>query len=153
MILLALYGEVPTTTMRKKVKEKVIVNINYPGKNFTAHTPILPGCISTASTLEEIKKNIGEAIAFHVEGSLADHDPIPDLFKGNFELEFVLSTEALLEAYSNIFTKAALSRITGINERQLWHYAAGLRKPRPAQRKRIEEGLHNLGEQLLAVNL
>jgi predicted RNase H-like HicB family nuclease len=133
--------------------EKVIVNIYYPGNNYTAHAPILPGCVSTGTTLEEIKRNIKEAIDFHIEGSLADNEPIPELFKGDYELEFKLSTEALLQAYSNIFTKAALSRITGINERQLWHYAAGLRKPRPAQRRRIEEGLHKLGEQLLAVNL
>lgn len=133
--------------------EKVTVDIYYTGNNYSAHTPILPGCVSTGSTLEEMEKNIQEAIDFHVESSLADNDPIPEVFKGEYEIVFKLSTEALLEAYSNIFTKAALSRITGINERQLWHYAAGLRKPRPAQRKRIEEGLHRLANQLLAVTL
>ena len=81
------------------------------------------------------------------------NDPIPEVFKGEYELEFKLSTEALLNAYSNIFTKAALSRITGINERQLWHYAAGVKKPRPKQIARIEEGLHQLGKQLLSVHL
>ncbi len=133
--------------------EKVTVEIYYTGNNFCAYAPVLFGCASTGSTLEEMKKNIKEAIEFHVEGSLADNDPIPEVFKGEYELVFKLSTEALLEAYSNIFTKAALSRITGINERQLWHYAAGLRKPRPAQRKRIEEGLHILANQLLSVTL
>ena len=99
------------------------------------------------------EKNIKEAIQFHVESCLADNESIPEVFKGEYELEFKLSTEALLNAYSNIFTKAALSRITGINERQLWHYASGMRKPRPAQRKRIEDGLHKLGDELLSVNI
>ena len=133
--------------------EKVIVEIGYSDRNYYAHTPILPGCVSTADTLDNMKKHIAEAIQFHVESSLEYNDPIPEVFKGEYELQFKLSTEALLNAYSNIFTKAALSRITGINERQLWHYAAGVKKPRPKQAERIEKGLHQLGAQLLSVHL
>ena len=133
--------------------EKVIVDIYYTGNNFCAHAPILSGCVSTGATLDEMKKNINEAIEFHVESSLIDNNSIPAVFKGEYELELKLTTEALLNAYSDIFTKAALSRITGINERQLWHYASGMRKPRPEQRKRIEDGLHRLGEELLSVNV
>jgi len=55
----------------------------------------------------------------HIEISLEYNDPLPDIFKGEYELEFGLTTEALLIAYNDIFTKAALSRITGINQRQL----------------------------------
>ena len=133
--------------------EKVIVDIYYTGNNYCAHAPILLGCVSTASTLSEMKKNIKEAIEFHVEISLKDGDTIPEIFKGDYELEFKLTTEALLNAYSDIFTKAALSRITGINQRQLWHYASGMRKPRPAQCKRIEDGLHRLGTELLNIEV
>jgi len=133
--------------------EKVTVDIYYTGNNYCAYAPILLGCVSTAATLSEIKKNIKEAIEFHVESSLEDGDAIPDVFKGDYELEFRLSIEALLNAYSDIFTKAALSRITGINQRQLWHYASGLRKPRPTQRKRIEQGLHKLGAELLTIEV
>lgn len=131
--------------------EKVIVDIYYTGNNYCAHAPILQGCVSTASTLKEIQKNIKEAIEFHIESSLKDSQPIPDVFKSAYKLEFKISIEALLNEYSDIFTKAALSRITGINQRQLWHYASGARKPRPKQRKRIEEGLHNLGAELLNI--
>jgi len=133
--------------------EKVIVDIYYTGNNYCAHAPILLGCVSTASTLSEMKKNIKKAIEFHVESSLKDGDTIPEVFKRKYELEFKLSIEALLNAYSDIFTKAALSRITGINQRQLWHYASGMRKPRPAQCKRIEDGLHRLGTELLTIGV
>ena len=133
--------------------EKVTVLIEYTGNNYCAYAPILLGCVSTAGTLDEMKKNIKEAITFHVESSLEFNDPIPAIFKRPYELEFKLSIEALLNAYSDIFTKAALSRITGINERQLWHYASGMRKPRPQQRKRIEDGLHRLGVELLNVSV
>jgi len=133
--------------------KRVLVEIEFTGNNYCAHAPILLGCVSTGSTLEEMKKNIKEAIEFHVEASLEHGDPIPDVFKGEYELEFKLSTEAMLNAYSSVFTKAALSRITGINERQLWHYAAGVRRPRPAQSQRITQGLHKLGRELISVEL
>ncbi len=133
--------------------EKVIVDIYFTGNNFCAHAPVLLGCVSTGTTLSEIKKNIKEALEFHIESSLKDGEPIPEVFKGEYELEYKLSIEALLNAYSDVFTKAALSRITGINQRQLWHYASGLRKPRPAQRRRIEDGLHRLGAELLKIGV
>lgn len=135
------------------IMQKVTVDINYTGNNFCAHAPILPGCVSTGPSLPEMKKNIQEAIEGHIEVSLECNDPVPEIFKGEYELEFRLTTEALLIAYSDIFTKAALSRITGINQRQLWHYASGMRKPRPAQRKRIEDGLHKLGAELLRIGI
>lgn len=133
--------------------EKVLVDIYFTGNNFCAHAPVLLGCVSTGATLSEIKKNIKEALEFHIESCLKDGEPIPEVFKGEYELEYKLSIEALLNAYSDVFTKAALSRITGINQRQLWHYASGLRKPRPAQRRRIEDGLHRLGKELLNIGV
>jgi len=133
--------------------KKVLVEIYYSGNNFSAHAPDLPGCVSTGTTLSEVKSNISEAIAFHVESSLENKDNLPDTFMGQYELDFKITVEALLNAYSDVFTKAALSRITGINQRQLWHYASGLRKPRPMQRKRIEQGLHRLGKELLDIDI
>jgi len=115
--------------------------------------PYSSGLCKHAATLPEIKKNIKEAIDFHVESCHEDGDSVPDVFIGEYELEYKLSIEALLNAYSDVFTKAALSQITGINQRQLWHYASGMRKPRPTQRKRIEEGLHRLGKELLNIGV
>ena len=46
-------------------------------QNFSAYVPDLPGCVSTGSTLEEIQRNIQEAIAFHLEGMREDGLSIP----------------------------------------------------------------------------
>lgn len=46
--------------------------------NFSAYVPDLPGCISTGRTLEEIERNIREAIELHLEGMAEDGDPIPE---------------------------------------------------------------------------
>jgi hypothetical protein len=37
--------------------KKNIVEIFFAGKNFSAHVPLLPGCVSTGRTPDEIKNN------------------------------------------------------------------------------------------------
>lgn len=81
------------------------------------------------------------------------NDVIPEALKGDITIEWVFDTPSLLEYYSGIFSKPALEKLTGINQKQLFHYASGKVKPRPAQRKKISEALHRLGKELLTVNL
>ena len=127
--------------------------INYENLNSDFYSyQDFEGIESVCEIIQDVKNRGDEAIIEYSK-KFGDGDPIPDIFKGEYELVFKLSAEALLNAYSGIFTKAALSRITGINERQLWHYAAGMKKPRPKQLKRIEDGIHKLGRELIAVTL
>jgi predicted RNase H-like HicB family nuclease len=86
-----------------------MVEIEYTGGNYCAHAPLLSGCVSIGSTLDEIKENIREAIELHVEGSIEDGegDLIPNVFKEEYELVYRLSTEASLKAHSNRYKKAA----------------------------------------------
>lgn len=42
--------------------------IEKAGSNFSAYVPDLPGCIATGATLEEVEREIREAIEFHIEG-------------------------------------------------------------------------------------
>ncbi len=44
---------------------------------FGASFPDLPGCISAADTLEDLRPMITEALAFHLEGMREDGDAIP----------------------------------------------------------------------------
>ena len=133
--------------------KKNIVEISFTGNNFSAHVPALPGCVSVGDTTEEIKKNINEAIEFHLLGMKEDGDIIPGSFIGKYELSFKFDTQSLLNYYKGIFTNAAFERITGINQKQIQHYATGHRVPRAAQVKRIEKALHSLGSELMALEL
>lgn len=133
--------------------KKNIVEILFVNKNFSAHVPALIGCVSTGVSPEEIKANIEEAIQFHLEGMKEDGDTIPASFKGKFELVFKFDTQSLLKYYKNVITGSALERYSGINQKQLNHYANMYRKPRPEQMKKIEAAFHNLGRELLAVEL
>lgn len=130
-----------------------MVEIEFTGKNFSAYVPELPGCVSTGDTPEKMKKNIQEAIALHVKGSIQDKDPIPAKFKGNYELAFKFDTKGLLNYFKGIISAPAFERLTGINQKQILHYASGLSTPRRAQVKKIEKALHQLGHELIAIEL
>jgi predicted RNase H-like HicB family nuclease len=45
--------------------------------NYFAYVPDLPGCVATGQTVAEVEAEIGEAIAFHVEGLREEGLPIP----------------------------------------------------------------------------
>ncbi|MDR1877294.1 MAG: type II toxin-antitoxin system HicB family antitoxin [Flavobacteriaceae bacterium] len=134
-------------------KNKVFVKIGYTGNNFGAYVPLLDGCVATGATPKEVIENIKEAIAFHIQSSLEDNEPIPEVFKSDYILGYKFNAESLLNYYKGIFTNAALERMTGINQKQVQHYASGLRKPSPETKKKIETALHRLGEELIAVEL
>jgi len=40
--------------------------------NYSAYSPDLPGCVTTGATVEATRRNMAEAIRFHLE-SLAQH--------------------------------------------------------------------------------
>lgn len=109
--------------------------------------------VATGKTFEELKEQMEEAISFHLEGMQEDDETIPAEFKGEHELAFRFDAQNLLQHYNGIFTNAALERLTGINQKQLQRYATGLSKPRREQAEKIKNALHNLGKELLVVEL
>lgn len=45
---------------------------------YSAYVPDLPGCVAAASTLEETRRLIKEAIEFHIEGMRMSGEAIPE---------------------------------------------------------------------------
>jgi predicted RNase H-like HicB family nuclease len=45
--------------------------------NYSAYVPDLPGCIATGQTVEEVEKEIREAIEFHIAGLREDGLAVP----------------------------------------------------------------------------
>jgi predicted RNase H-like HicB family nuclease len=39
--------------------------------------PDLPGCVATGATVSEVEQEIREAIRFHIDGLVADGQPVP----------------------------------------------------------------------------
>jgi len=46
--------------------------------NYSAYVPDLPGCIATGATVDEVEREIREAIAFHIEGLREDGLAVPE---------------------------------------------------------------------------
>ena len=66
------------------------------------------------------------------------------------ELEFDIQYDmpSFLNYYSGILSKSGLEKITGINQKQLWHYSSGKRKPKRQTTLQIQNGLHRFAENL-----
>jgi predicted RNase H-like HicB family nuclease len=56
---------------------RFLIIIEQGDRNYSAYAPDLPGCIATGKTLEEVKKNMREAIALHLQGMAEDNELIP----------------------------------------------------------------------------
>lgn len=130
--------------------QTVTVNIDWED-NYGAYSDEVSGCVATHKTLEGVKQAYIKAIKFHLEGLHKDGDEIPAVLKGKYRLVFILNVRALLHYFEGVLTRSALSRVTGINERQLGHYITGHRKPRPEQRKKIVEGIRRIGKEIDSV--
>lgn len=131
---------------------KIIINVDYTGNFAAAPANEDIACITTARSLPELKQNMEEALRWHIESMREDGDPVPAEFEGEWDLEWNLSVRALLHYTEGVVTKSALAKVTGINQQQLTHYASGYRKPRPAMRAKIIEGLHAISSQLAAIS-
>jgi len=130
--------------------EKIKVFISWSGDNYAAGTGEINGIImATDKTLDGVKESFKGAFEFHVESALADGDELPAyIVEGNYELDYELQVSALLYKLDGIITRAALARVTGIDQRQLGHYIQGRREPRPKTCKKIIHGIQQLGHEL-----
>ena len=112
---------------------------------FWAYAVELKGVTAGGETVQEAKKEIEESIAIQKElGNIPNVD---------YQLTYKYDTESLLQYYKGLLSNPAFERLTGINQKLIHQYAVGLKKPREAQRKKLQEGLHKLGAELLSIEL
>ena len=131
----------------------VTVIIERADSNFSAYVREVDGITATGTSIDEIKTSIIEALDVFVASCKEFKCAIPEALEGGYIITFELDIQSLLTIYQGIFTKSGLEKITGINQKQLWHYAKGLSKPREAQRQKIENALHRLGSELVSISL
>ncbi len=56
---------------------KYAVVIEDAGPNYSAYVPDLPGCVAVGDSLEEVEREIQEAIRFHIDGLRDDGIDVP----------------------------------------------------------------------------
>ena len=56
---------------------KYLVIVERTSTGFSAYSPDLPGCVTTGATEDELKRNMQEAIEFHLDGLREEGCEIP----------------------------------------------------------------------------
>jgi predicted RNase H-like HicB family nuclease len=112
---------------------------------YWAYIPELEGVSGVGDTVQEAKQSM--------LGGLGLQQELGNLSNQEFLIEYHFDVISLLNFFKGILTNAAFERLTGINQMQMSHYATGLKKPRKAQRQKIERALHQLGEDLRSIYL
>lgn len=128
--------------------KKITATLEWTQDGYGAWINELPSVFSFGETVEQAKVELRNAIDLYFQG-----EKQPQWYKDGYEIEIKFDVAALINYYQHIFTKRALSKITGINESLLSQYASGLKKPRRQQRERIEKGLHSLSRELGTISL
>lgn len=127
---------------------KVIIYVDWDTNYGAAPKNENVACVATGKTLAEVKNNIAEALKLHIAWMREDGDNIPEEFNGEYELEYELSGRALIHYAESLVSRSALSKASGINERQLGHYYTGVSTPRPKQIERMRKGIKEIVNQL-----
>ena len=132
--------------------EKVIISTSKTEKGFSTSCELLPGwVVALTGNFSDFTKYVQESVDFYIECAKADKRDYPKVFDGQYVFEYQMNIQTILYCYDKIITRAALSRLTGINERQLGHYICGRSHPMKKQQDKIVNALHSLGKELQSV--
>lgn len=127
--------------MKRKGNIKVAVvkeSVGYSASSIIGNNFV----VTESDTFDELKTSILEAINFAFEA-----DGVKYVFD-NLRFEFDL--ESFFDFYKVINAKALSERI-GMNQSLLAQYIKGIKKPSPAQTRRILKGVQQIGRELTEV--
>jgi hypothetical protein len=125
-------------------KTKVNIKVIKESVGYSACTSIKNNFIATeAETFDELKAGILDALNFTFEEN--------DIVFSESDLRFNFDLESFFDFYKVINAKALSERI-GMNQSLLAQYIKGIKKPSPAQTKRILTGVQQIGKELTEVN-
>lgn len=132
------------------------INTSKTPSGYSASCDLIPGwVVAYEGDFDGFEQYVLESIDFYVECCREDNVEYPKVLDlgDDVQLRYKFDVQSLLNHYQNIFSLAALQSITGINQRQLWHYAAGRSKPRPKQAEKLVGALNHLGKELVSLSV
>lgn len=132
-------------------KKEVVGIIERSESGYAAFIEELPGVAVTGGTVDEVKDSLMVALKMQLEGMIEDSETIPDNLSGNYELVYRMDVESFFKWMGSVVSQTGLARLVSLNRSLVAQYATGDKVPSPEQRKKIEDGLHKLGEELLAI--
>jgi len=123
----------------------LIIKVGVSSDHFGAFAENCPGVYGAGNTVHEAKENVLEGLNLFIE---QNENNLPDILKDGYSIEYKFDVPSFLSYYSGIFTKSALEKITGINQKQLFHYVSGHRNPSEKTIKKIENSIRNFSSEL-----
>ena len=124
-------------------KRKIKVTVLKENIGYSAIALIGDDFVGTqADTFDELKTNMIEALNLAYEELEIEHSLN--------DLRFEFDLESFFDFYKVINAKALSERI-GMNQSLLAQYIKGIKKPSPAQTKRILKGIQQIGRELTEV--
>ena len=135
--------------------QTLTINASKTPGGYSASCDIIPGwVVGYEGDFDGFEQYVRESIDFYVECCIEDGTEYPAVLADkDAQIHYKFDVQSLLNHYQNIFSLAALQYITGINQRQLWHYAAGRSKPRRNQAEKIVNALNRLGKELIMLSV
>ena len=130
--------------------EKLIVTICKGNDGYGAWIENLPGIYGEGDTVEATKQSIITGLNLFIK---YNDKNLPNLLQKEYEMEYHLDVLSFLEYYSKIFSKPALEKITGINQKQWFHYTAGRSKPTQKTIRKIDDAFRHFADEISCVHL
>jgi predicted RNase H-like HicB family nuclease len=128
--------------------EKVIVMISKDSNGYGAWIENLPGVYGEGDTVEDAKQSIISGLNLYIK----HNKNLPNLLQKEYDMEYHLDVLSFLDYYSKIFSKPALEKITGINQKQWFHYTAGRSKPTKKTIKKIDDAFRNFANEISCIH-
>lgn len=117
--------------------EEVIISTSRTERGYSGSCELLPGwVVSFSGTFSCFIDYVKESIDFYVDCAKEDDEKYPAVFDHAYRLIFKMDIQSILYCYDKILTRAALSRLTGINERQLGHYICKQKRTSPGPERK-----------------
>jgi len=124
-------------------KKNIPITVLKEDIGYSATAEIADRFIGTvAESFDELKNNILEAVNFAFEDDGIEYSLS--------EMRFEFDLESFFDFYKVINAKALSKRI-GMNQSLLAQYIRGIKKPSPAQTRRILQGVQQIGRELTDV--
>lgn len=125
-------------------KEKITIVITGGKQQFGAYVKEIDRAFGAGDTYNDVVESIMESINL-----LASVDDDIRLVIDGREYEFIFDTSGALKYYSQFMSFSGLSRLTGINQRQLSNYANGYQNPNKETSANIIEKINTFGKELV----
>jgi predicted RNase H-like HicB family nuclease len=124
--------------------KKIKIIIEKSSDYYDAYAENCEGIYGAGETAEAAKKDIMKCLQLHISRA----KNLPDILNGQYEIEYAYDIQSFLNYYAKILSKSGLEQITGINQKQLGHYANGNKTPKRQTIKKIEYSLQTFGKEL-----